>query len=109
VQRHLEVKKRKFWHIDYLSGVAETRAVFYQVTRMKLECVWSQSLFKAGIVSIPIPGFGSSDCSSRCPAHFVMLATGMTASDIHHHLSLSAGSQLKSLVLTDDHHSRITG
>lgn len=67
------------WHIDYLRAVAEVRALGYLVgshdakSASRLECQWSQAIARLPESTVPVPGFGASDCRSCCPAH--LLAT----------------------------------
>jgi len=70
VHRHLRTVKRRFWHIDHLSGFSRVHVVFFCITRTRLECIWSQHLLEEKLAIVPIRGFGSSDCSSGCGAHF---------------------------------------
>jgi len=75
--RHLKGTGRKHWHIDYLRAGAEVRGYGYLTTRTGVkpvpptECTWSQGLATLPRASIPIPGFGVSDCTSGCLAHLV--------------------------------------
>jgi Uri superfamily endonuclease len=81
------------WHIDYLRAVAEIRALTYlagscqERAAQRLECLWSQAV--AGLTGslVPAPGFGASDCRSRCPAHLLTIqepgaARGPTLLDV---------------------------
>ncbi|MBI5564338.1 MAG: GIY-YIG nuclease family protein [Chloroflexi bacterium] len=71
--RHLRGDGVKHWHIDYLRAVAEVRDCFYTVSDTRLECVWGQTLAAVPGATIPVPGFGSSDCQSNCAAHLIAL------------------------------------
>ena len=69
VRRHLRRDKRMHWHIDYLSGVG-------MVTDIALwpggdECALVDHLSAGPGVTVPAPGFGSSDCR-HCTAHLLM-------------------------------------
>jgi Uri superfamily endonuclease len=66
--RHLRRDKIKRWHVDWLTGVASGLAVSAQ-TR-STECELAESLIAFKGISIPVAGFGSSDCR-YCPAHLV--------------------------------------
>ena len=67
--RHLRGDGVTHWHIDYLRTMADVRACLYTVSDMRLECAWSQALAALPGATIPVPGFGSSDCRSGCGAH----------------------------------------
>ena len=68
VMRHLAPDKRQHWHVDHLAA-GECRAV--AIRPGSSECGLVDGFLAAG-ASVPIPGFGSSDCR-RCPAHLVRL------------------------------------
>jgi Uri superfamily endonuclease len=91
LSRHL--KKDTFfchWHIDYIKSNAETRTICYlmesaaaihldssqvqeksALPQKPVECIWSQTLSALPYANIPAPGFGASDCHSRCLAHLI--------------------------------------
>ena len=71
--RHLRGDGAKHWHIDHVRAVAEVRNCFYTVSDTRLECAWSQALAALPGATIPVPGFGSSDCRSGCGAHLIAL------------------------------------
>ncbi len=81
LSRHLLPARahRVHWHIDYLRAVAEVRAAGYLVLSCQeqagqpLECLWSQAVASLPGSRVPVPGFGASDCRSRCPAHLLMI------------------------------------
>jgi Uri superfamily endonuclease len=72
--RHLRGEKAQRWHIDALTAQARPAWLLWRVESVPhtpgLECVWSQGLLGQGFRA-PIPGFGSSDCRHRCPAHLL--------------------------------------
>ena len=67
IARHLRPDKACRWHIDHLTAVAAATHVFWQVDGD--ECKLVNCLSAAG-ASVPLPGFGSSDCRV-CPAHLL--------------------------------------
>jgi Uri superfamily endonuclease len=67
VKRHLKgVRKRNFWHVDYLldNSFTEVVRVFYKEADKSMECEIAENLKKKGI---PIANFGCSDCT--CKSH----------------------------------------
>jgi sugar fermentation stimulation protein A len=65
IERHRRLRKRLFWHIDYLRTQAEFHCALPIRTADALECRIAGAL---GVVSHwGVPGFGCSDCS--CPSH----------------------------------------
>ena len=73
VNRHLRQEKRLHWHIDYLTAALPIQHVYAVASAQKLECAWVRRLLALPGASVPIPGFGSSDCHEGCPAHLVRL------------------------------------
>ena len=67
VGHHLRPVKRLHWHIDYLRRETEWAAVWYAYGSVRQECAWAAAFSSLRGSTIPLRGFGSSDC--RCPAH----------------------------------------
>lgn len=65
IERHRRMRKRYFWHIDYLRAYAEFRGALPVRSKDDLECRMAASLWE--LTGASIPRFGSSDCS--CPSH----------------------------------------
>ncbi len=78
LNRHLLGNGKRRWHIDYLRQLAHPTAVWLAPCS-HLECTWAQTLLHHPHASIPVPGFGASDC--RCPAHLFIFYDG-AANDI---------------------------
>jgi Uri superfamily endonuclease len=76
VARHFRDSRRIHWHIDTLTKVCSAEGVFWVIDSARLECAWAQSLLRLPGSGVPIPGFGSSDCSLGCPAHLVRIGEG---------------------------------
>ncbi len=70
VSRHLRQLKAIRWHIDRLTAAG--RIVAVQAEPGGDECALMDSLRALPGVTIPLPGFGSSDCR-RCPSHLAAL------------------------------------
>lgn len=68
VRRHLSRDKRLYWHIDYLLAAPGVNIV--EVCRYTIaEC--ALNLRTAG--TLPVPGFGASDCRAYCGSHLKYL------------------------------------
>lgn len=68
VRRHLSKNKSLRWHVDYLLAIEDARVLevnFYE----EPECRLNQQV--SG--EVLIPGFGSSDCRSKCRSHLKYL------------------------------------
>ena len=67
VLRHCRKKKRRHWHIDYLGAVTRIEEVWYTCEEARRECRWAAVLARMRGASVPMMGFGASDC--RCASH----------------------------------------
>jgi Uri superfamily endonuclease len=64
VARHLSGTKKLRWHIDYLLIHPDVEVISVETSPLP-ECHWNQQLQG----SIPVPGFGASDCRNHCGSH----------------------------------------
>jgi len=67
VHHHLAHSSRPHWHLDYLRPAVDLIEVWYSTDPERLEHRWAGTLRAGDGCSMPLPGFGSSDCS--CIAH----------------------------------------
>lgn len=68
IARHLRTDKVLRWHIDYLLAAPGVQMV--RVLRsVRDECVLNQACHG----TVPVPGFGASDCRHGCGAHLKYL------------------------------------
>lgn len=67
IRRHLRREKKLRWHIDYLLQHGRVVSVHTYAGGKKKECILSREIGKIKDASVPVKGFGSSDCS--CHAH----------------------------------------
>lgn len=72
IRRHLSADKRPRWHVDALT-LAAARIEVHAFPEAE-ECDLLARLMALPGASVPLPGFGSSDCYV-CPAHLVALPT----------------------------------
>ncbi len=70
IGRHLRAEKAQRWHIDRLTAAGQVVAI--RAVPGGRECDLVRGLLELPGASVPIPGFGSSDCRV-CPAHLVAL------------------------------------
>jgi Uri superfamily endonuclease len=75
ISRHLQKKKRNFWHIDFLlaNENATVTAVAAAQTNEKLECNLNSYIKMEGEAKILVKGFGASDCKENCESHLLYL------------------------------------
>lgn len=64
---HLRPTDRPHWHIDYLRAHTQVEEIWYCLDASRREHTWAQRMGTAVGASIPLKGFGSSDCN--CEAH----------------------------------------
>jgi Uri superfamily endonuclease len=64
---HLKLSRRPHWHIDYLRAHTRVEEICYCLDTRRLEHVWAKRIGLAEGASVPLVGFGSTDC--RCESH----------------------------------------
>jgi Uri superfamily endonuclease len=64
---HMKKPSRPHWHIDYLRKHAVLEEVWYCYDRTPWEHEWARHIRMARGASVPLAGFGASDC--RCESH----------------------------------------
>jgi len=69
VGRHLHPHKQRHWHIDYLHPQDRTQEVWVLPTSGAVEHQVAHRLLEHPLTSVPVKGFGASDCS--CAAHLL--------------------------------------
>ncbi len=73
IGRHLRSDKSPRWHVDRLTAAG--RVIGVRAVPGGRECALVRDLLEMPGTSVPVPGFGSSDCRA-CPAHLIMLPAG---------------------------------
>ncbi|WP_246152248.1 GIY-YIG nuclease family protein [Roseospira navarrensis] len=71
LRRHLRPDKARRWHVDWLTTAPGVRVWAGPVPGGD-ECALMASVLALPGATVPVPGFGSSDCP-RCPAHLAAL------------------------------------
>jgi Uri superfamily endonuclease len=86
VQRHRRLTEQKsgriHWHIDYLLTHPRVQWAGETVMADGVECEISGKISTAAGVTVPVPGFGSSDCHAGCEAHLYLLPKSFRESDL---------------------------
>lgn len=73
VSRHLLKNKTLRWHIDYLLATQGAHVVELAFSEQS-ECILNQQVSgDMGAREIVVPGFGATDCRSRCGSHLKYL------------------------------------
>ncbi len=71
ISRHLSQEKKLHWHIDYLRTYLHLKEIWYTYDCGHHEHLWATVLGCSKGATIPIPGFGASDC--RCKSHLYLI------------------------------------
>lgn len=70
VERHLRRDKPLHWHVDTLTSRRDVHRVAVVFPDIELtECELNRRVEALVGGTVPVPGFGASDCKARCPAH----------------------------------------
>ena len=69
---HRKLSRRPHWHIDYLRAHTRVEEICYRLDTRRLEHVWAERISLAERASVPLVGFGSTDC--RCESHLFFFA-----------------------------------
>ena len=64
---HLKPPRRPHWHIDYLRAHTRVDYIWYRLDTRRLEHLWAEDIRLAEGASVPLVGFGSTDCG--CESH----------------------------------------
>ena len=70
IAHHQRISNRPRWHIDYLRPAAEIAELWYTHDCEHREHQWAKIIAGAGSAIIPLPGFGSSDCTCKSHLYF---------------------------------------
>ena len=73
LSRHIRTDKPPHWHIDYLRPFVQLEEVWYTHDSQRRECLWSGVLTSMKASTVPLVGFGASDCKEGCDAHLSFL------------------------------------
>lgn len=73
VDRHFRKNKKIHWHIDYITSHCDstvTNSWLIIDKKKDFECVYNRKLLNTFNLTIPVKGFGNSDCSF-CDSHLL--------------------------------------
>ncbi len=84
IARHFKGGKKAHWHVDRLTNADRVMAAY--ALPGGSECAIIEAALKIKGVSVPVPGFGGSDCRT-CPAHLLRLPDGFKAEAFFSHLA----------------------
>jgi Uri superfamily endonuclease len=89
VRHHQQIASRPHWHIDYLHTVAELVDTWY-AHGLRCEHEWAQSLMQNEAATVPLKGFGSSDC--KCATHLFYFKHKPVKADLEKILNMKLAS-----------------
>lgn len=73
VRRHARTDgKARHWHADYLRAATTLQRAWITYDADRRECAWAQTMRALPGATLPMHGFGASDCG--CPSHLVRFA-----------------------------------
>lgn len=80
VLRHARRKKPRHWHVDRLTGNARVAAI--AALAGGNECAIVEAVSALPQTTVPVPGFGSSDCRT-CQSHLLALPESIEAMELN--------------------------
>ena len=72
IAHHRRIAARPRWHVDYLRRFVPIVEIWCARDQVRRECQWAAAMAMVPYVSIPMRGFGSSDCA--CFSHLFFYA-----------------------------------
>ncbi len=81
IGRHLKRDKARRWHVDRLTGAGRIVAIHAEPNGS--ECALLARLRATRGATVPLAGFGSTDCR-RCPAHLARVAEDFDVESLSH-------------------------
>jgi Uri superfamily endonuclease len=84
------------WHIDYLRTVTHLKEWWYSYDPRRREHQWADIISGARGITVPFPGFGSSDCN--CKSHLYFLKSKPTIESFRRRVRASIEDQEKVLI-----------
>ena len=85
LRRHLRRDKALRWHVDHLTAAGRISAL--ALAPGGRECALVDGLVGRPGVTVPLAGFGSSDCA-HCPAHLLRIEASIDPRDLAEPLGL---------------------
>jgi Uri superfamily endonuclease len=84
VARHLRKRKKQHWHIDYFLAGREARvmAIVAAGSDVNKECEITRGIQNIEGATIPVVGFGASDCRRNCKSHLVYFGSNVRLESI---------------------------
>ncbi len=90
IGHHRRIAVRPHWHIDYLRAACELTEVWWTTDPARLEHAWAGAVASMPGADVPMPCFGSSDCT--CAAHLFWFERQPTARRFTRQLRAASGA-----------------
>lgn len=100
VCHHLSSQSKAHWHMDYLRGLINITNCLFFCTSKNYECAWSHALESLIFTSIPVTGFGASDCTNHCKAHMFSIGKNLQLNIIHDEIQKTVNGKVFVIILT---------
>jgi Uri superfamily endonuclease len=99
IGRHLRRQKPLHWHIDSLLVHAHVRGIIYTIAQRSAEHQWSRALTRMPSATVPMKGFGASDCREQCESHLIRLDSGISVARMRRQLARQTKADIRSITL----------
>jgi|GEM_PF-712377 len=93
VRHHWRKAAQPHWHCDYLRRACVPVAVWFLTGPRRLEHAWARRLAQLPPVTVPLRGFGASDCT--CAAHLFFVRTSAALARVRHHLQAASTTRIQ--------------
>jgi Uri superfamily endonuclease len=85
IAHHMKISTRPHWHIDYLRSILLLNEAWYTYAAERNEHQWADTFSSLRGATIPMTGFGASDCS--CISHLSAFTTQPSIRSFRHRLN----------------------
>ena len=96
IKHHFNHSDRPHWHIDYLSPNLSACEIWYTYDQIRREHQWAKIHLQTRGVSLPLPGFGSSDC--RCRSHLFFYKSKPSGNHFRHKIRTNLKNHAKFMI-----------
>ena len=100
LRHHLHITNNPHWHIDYLREHAKIKEILICKIKFKYEHKWATMFQNFEGMTVPVPGFGSSDC--RCVTHLFAFERPISLKHFQKLINKELAGNLKILRVSDE-------
>ena len=84
IAHHMKISAKPHWHIDYLRSILQLNEAWYTYAVERNEHRWADTFSSLRGTTIPMTGFGASDCS--CTSHLFAFTIQPSIRSFHRRL-----------------------